>query len=239
MWQGMAGCEMMELRTAVRGNHYCFHLYCTSGSGLLSRASQLPICIDEETGCLIQAEAEPGREPAVFSLQTASLAQMLQERLSLRQQCEEQRDCFQRLDQSLRQRKDACKSTAAEQSPELAKLQNERNDAEEKLVYLEDMLEFVKDQHQFKLQAAGAGASHGLPPEACTPDSKDSLRESCGIEASRSCTIKADSDVEKLQKERLRRNQKERLEIFKRLAIESGACIPDIPRSSCSLYSKC
>lgn len=202
MWQGMAGWEKMQLRPAVPGNHYCFHLYCPSGSGLASSASQLPICFNEETGCLTQAQPEPGCEPAVFALHTASSALLLQEIIVLTGQCNEAREQFKHYDKFLKLRKFACNGTPAEHAPELQRLSSMRNAAEEQLVFLEDNLAFVREQLDAKLQDAGAGAAHGLPPEACIPDSKDSL--SCMSESSKS-TVKSDSDVEISQKARLQK----------------------------------
>ena len=124
--QGMGGSwARMQLRPALPGNHYCFHLYCPSS--LAPNASPVPICFDEESRCLILAEPEPGCEPAVFSLQTASTALLLKELVDLTQHCSEQRSLFSYLDNFLRLQKLGCKGTSAEYSDELQKLSSKRD----------------------------------------------------------------------------------------------------------------
>jgi len=177
----LASLSKMQLRPAVQGNHYCFHIY-----------SQLPVCLDEETGCLVHAQPKPGCEPAVFALQTASSALLLQEIIELTRQCAEKRSGFTALNKLLHLRQAQCKGTPQEFSAELQEQVNRRDKEEEKLVFLEDNLSFVREQLNDLLLDAGPDAAHGLP-EACMPDFEDAL--SCKPE-SRKATFKHDSGAD-------------------------------------------
>jgi hypothetical protein len=167
--QGMAGhWAKMELRPAVPGNHYCFHLY--SPDSMAPHAAPVPICYDEGSNCLVQADPAPGCEAAVFSLQTASSALMLKEIVDLTQQCAEQRRLSNHLNNLYRLQKLAAipRGTSAQYSEEFQRLAYRRDMAEQQHVFLEDELCFMKEQLKFNLQYAGVGAAHGLP-EACIP----------------------------------------------------------------------
>jgi hypothetical protein len=195
LMQGMAGnWARMELRPAAPGNHYCFHLYAPNSSLAPNASPVVPICYDEESRCLVQAEPEPGCDLAVFSLQTASSALLLKEIITLTQQCSEQRSLYNRYENLYRLQRLAAiaKGPSAEFSEELMQLAGKRCTAEENLVFLEDTLDFCREQLQFNLQYAGPGAAHGLP-EACRPISLSSISiESESIKSAQTC----DSDTE-------------------------------------------
>lgn len=170
--QGSAGnWEKMQLRPAVAGNHYCFHIYAPSNQ------DPLPICFDEETGSLMQAQPEAGCEPAVFAMEKASSALLLQEIMDLTAEVSEQKTTFEKLQTYVAFRARGWKDTPLQHCAEAQKLSSRKDAAEEKLVFLEDNLSFVREQLQSNLQDAGAGTAHGLPEAFSmpTPDAQDPL----------------------------------------------------------------
>lgn len=170
--QGSAGTwEKMQLRPAVAGNHYCFHIYAPGSQ------DPLPICFDEETGSLMQAQPEAGCEPAVFTMEKASSALLLQEIMDLTSEVSEQKVTFDKLVNYIAFKTRCFSGTTLQHSAEAQKLSCRKDAEEEKLVFLEDNLSFVRDQLQSNLQDAGAGTAHGLPEAFSmpTPDAQDPL----------------------------------------------------------------
>lgn len=162
--------EKLELRPALAGNYYCFHLYASSGSGLGS-SNLVPVCFDEAGACLVQCAPVPECERAVFALQYASAAVLLNEIMDLERKCSEQRYMFNSLDP----------------------LSRSRDEEEEKLVFLQDNFAFFTQQLQYELLRA----DHASPSQAGIPDSADSLSSSSGstIQSGSSCSrsmIKSD-----------------------------------------------
>lgn len=168
-FQGLTGAwGRLELRPALPGNYYCFHLYAPASFADAMTGTHpdvLPICLDQKSGCLVQCLPGPGCEPAVLALQTASSAHLLQEIIELTQQTFQQRGVFSGLNTLVKMQMLAFGASHISES------QMQKRDAEEeKLVFLEDSLDFARHQLQSSLAAAGADAAHGLP-EACMPAS--------------------------------------------------------------------
>jgi len=161
--------EMLQVRPSSPDNLYCFHLY--ASSGLCGDGSgKLPICFGERSHCLILAEPETGCEPVVFALQTVSSAHLLQEIIDLTYECVKQDFCLSGLNNLLRMQMCAYRDILNQHSPEISKQLSRRNAEEERLVFLEDNLDFAREQLRSNLADAGAHAAHGLPEE-CMPDS--------------------------------------------------------------------
>jgi len=159
--------ERLQLRPALPGNYYCFHIYAaTSLTNAVAGASSsaLPICFDEVNACLVQCSPEPGCEPAVFALQTASSAHLLQEIIDLTHECYKQRNVIKGLSMLLNMQWIACKGSLEEASLQVQV--SRRNVEAERLIHLEDNLDFLREQLQATLEDAGGEAAHGLP-EAC------------------------------------------------------------------------
>jgi len=168
--------EKLELRPALAGNYYCFHLYASSGSGLSSNL--VPVCFDEAGACLVQCAPAPECERAVFALQYASAAVLLKEIQDLERKGSEQRYMFNSLD-------DLVKKTG-EDSADFQNLSRSRDEEEEKLVFLQDNFAFYTQQLQYELLRA----DHASPPQAGIPDSADSLSSSSGstVQSGSSCS---------------------------------------------------
>lgn len=169
---GMGGpWEKFELRPALPGNRYCFHLYAPSGFG--PNSSLLPLCFDEAGLCLFQGSPTPGCERAVFALQRGSSAMLLQEMMDLERHCSEQRSTFNSLDALVKRR--ANKGTPEEPTPEYEDLVNRRDEEEEKLVFLQDNFAFVTEQLQQNLLGVGHASGAASPTKGKIPDSAISL----------------------------------------------------------------
>jgi hypothetical protein len=159
--------ERLQLRPALPGNYCCFHIYAaTSLTNAVAGASSsaLPICFDEVNACLVQCSPEPGCEPAVFALQTASSAYLLQEIIDLTHECYKQRNVIKGLSMLLNMQWIACKGSLEEASLQVQV--SRRNVEAERLIHLEDNLDFLREQLQATLEDAGGEAAHGLP-EPC------------------------------------------------------------------------
>jgi len=188
--------EKLELRPALPGNHYCFYIYGPSSDAMSlgPSSSPLPICFDEAGGCLVQALPVPGCQPAVFTLQTASSALLLQEITDLIQECAKQRFQFSGLNNLLNLQRVACRGTAAgEHSVEFQKLTRKRDAEEEQLVFLQDHLAFLEEQLQFHTH--NAGATDGIPESE--ENSSESCRSKSSIRSKRA--MKPDYDHEFLR----------------------------------------
>lgn len=169
----------LQLRPAIPGNHYCFHLY---------TSSVLPICYDDDRECLVQGPPEPGCEPAVFALQTASSVSLLQEIIDTTGLIFEQKRKLSSLESNVVAKRALCEMdnlinrlrdrNGKEQVPSVS---SRRDAEEEQLVFLESNLEFQKEQLHAALERAGEGAEHGLPEACILDDCEDSF--SCGRSA--------------------------------------------------------
>jgi len=157
---GMGGAwKKLELRPALPGNYYCFHLY----------ASQLPVCFDEGSSSLVQCSPAPDCERAVFALQSASSAMLLQDIMELERRCSDQRSMFNSLDELVRQHPG--NGTSDDCSADFLDLERSRDAEEEQLVFLQDNFAFVTEQLQYSL----FGAGHATATQARIPDSEESL----------------------------------------------------------------
>lgn len=164
---GVAGAPVtLELCPSSPDDDYCFHLYASSGS---TCEGMSPVYIDQVNHCLVLAESDTGCAPAVFALQTVSSAHLLQEIIDLTYECVKQDFCVCGLNNLLKMQMFAYSGMLNDHSPELQKQLRRRNAEEERQVFLEDNLDFAREQLLSNLAEAGAGATHGLPEE-CMPD---------------------------------------------------------------------
>jgi len=165
---GVGGAwEKLELRPALLGNYYCFHLYACHGFGPNSHS--LPVCLDEGNSSLVQCSPAPDCERAVFALQSASSAMLLQDTMELERRCSDQRSMFNSLDDLVRRHPG--NGTSADQREDFLNLERSRDAEEEQLVFSEDYFAFVTEQLQYNL----VGAGHATATQARIPDSEGSL----------------------------------------------------------------
>jgi len=184
---GMGGpWERLELRPALPGNYYCFHLYASSGFG--PNSNLLPVCFDEVGARLVQCAPAPDCERAVFALQTASSAMLLQDIMELERKCSEQRSMFNSLDDLVRRHPG--NKTSAEHSADFLKLARSRDAEEEQLVFLQDNFAFVTEQLQYNL----FGAGHATDTQARMPDSQGSLSSRSTLKSESSCSRSSNSE---------------------------------------------
>jgi len=95
---------------------------------------------------------------------------LLQEIIDLTHECTAQDVCVRGLSNFLKMQMFAYSGILNEHSAELQEIASRLDAEEERLVFLEDNLDFAREQLRSNLADFGATAAHGLP-EACMPDS--------------------------------------------------------------------
>lgn len=137
--RGSAGpWERLQLRPTASLNPGCFHLQ--------SHWSRLPLCFDTDGDCFVQSLPRVNCQQAVFALQAADSAELLQEASGLLLHCAEQSRTVRELNEQFRAQRRIRRGRPSELSASFDRLTSGREAEEAQLVFMQDHLSFLREQ---------------------------------------------------------------------------------------------